>query len=121
MEVIGRQLEGEAAVESRYRLAHPHNFGPYNFESAQVGIYISNLDGEILHCNEAFAQLLGCASPQELIGQQAETCYLSPNDREEFIARLRIQGRLINFEVRLRRKDGSPVWGLENASLRPAE
>ena len=65
MEVIGRQLEGEAAVESRYRLAHPHNFGPYNFESAQVGIYISNLDGEILDCNEAFARLLGCASPQE--------------------------------------------------------
>src|SRR5437879_7723107 len=47
MEVIGRQVEGEDALEIRYRLAHPHDFGPYNvgrynFESAHVGSYLSN-------------------------------------------------------------------------------
>ncbi|HSP05806.1 MAG TPA: EAL domain-containing protein, partial [Acidobacteriota bacterium] len=39
--------------------------------------------------------------------------------REYYLFRIREQKAVTNFEQRLRRKDGSPVWVLENVSLLP--
>ena len=50
-------------------------------------------------------------------GDRREAIFEDDADREKFIAQLREQGTLINAEWCLRRKDGSPVWILENSSL----
>ena len=41
----------------------------------------------------------------------------NPAGRSGFISRLQERGSLSNFEQCLKRRDGSPVWVLENATL----
>jgi|GEM_PF-6852338 len=108
---ITEQKRAEEALresEERYRLL---------FERNLAGVYRTALDGRVLDCNEAFARILGYHSPEEVLDRRATEFYFDAADREKFIARLREEGALIAFEWRLRRKDGSPVWVLENSSL----
>ena len=100
------------ASEARYRLLFDRNL---------AGVYRSTLDGKILECNDAFARTYGYASRRELEGRDAHELYPSPSVREAFIARLRETGQLVNGELAGRRKDGSPIWTLENVSLVDAE
>jgi PAS domain S-box-containing protein len=94
--------------EERYRLLFQRNL---------AGVYRASLDGQILDCNEACARIFGFATAAELKSRPAEELYLHPGARLEFTARLRELGLLTNFENCLRRKDGTPVWVLENAAL----
>jgi len=91
------------------------------FERNLAGTFRSTLDGTILQCNESFARILGCASREEALAREARDFYFHPTDREAFLARLREQKTLTNLEKCLRRRDGSPVWLLENISLVEAE
>jgi len=108
---ISERRRSEQALrdsESRYRLL---------FERNLAGVYRSTLDGRILDCNEAFARAFGYASREEILAQQATSLYVEAGGRDAFIARLREKGSVANLEFCMRRKDGSPVWMLENASL----
>lgn len=96
------------ASEERYRLL---------FERNLAGVYRTTLSGEILDCNEALARIMGYDSPADLMGRPAGDQYFRAIDRERFLRRLKKHGTVTNWEVRLRRKDGSPVWVLENATL----
>jgi PAS domain S-box-containing protein len=96
----------------RYRLLFEHNL---------AGVYRATVDGEVLDCNASFARILGYSSPDEVRRRRTSDFYLTPADREAHLARLRELGSLTNFELCLRRKDGRPVWVLENASLLPSE
>jgi len=94
--------------EVRYRLLFQRNL---------AGVYRASLDGQILDCNEACARIFGFSTAAELKSRQAGELYLHPEARLEFTTRLRELGLLTNFENCLRRKDGTPVWVLENATL----
>ena len=84
------------------------------FESSVVGFYRTTLDGQLLDCNPAFVRILGYASREELLACHALDFYFSPTDRHDFLEQCRSLGSLTNFASRLRRKDGSSVWVLEN-------
>ena len=99
------QLESS---ESRYRLL---------FERSLAGVYRSTLDGRILDVNEACFRIFGYASREEHLAANASEVWLSPSEREAFVAQLLEQKSLTNFEGRYRRKDGTPVWVLENVML----
>jgi len=103
-----RAEEALRASEQRYRLL---------FERTLAGVYRSTLDGRILDCNESYARIFGYDSPEEILALRASEFYFDAADRETFIVQLREQGTLTNSEWCLRRKDNSPVWVLENASL----
>jgi len=94
--------------EERYRLLFQRNL---------AGVYRSSLAGKILDCNEAFSRILGYAQPGDLIGRDAAELYATPAARGGFTARLQERGSVTAFEHCLRRKDGAPVWVLENATL----
>ena len=100
--------ESLKASENRYRML---------FERNLAGVYRSGPNGEIQECNEAFARIFGYESSQEVVSLTVRDFYFDPADRESFTARLREQGTLADLELCLKRKDGSPVWVLENASL----
>jgi len=85
------------------------------FESSVVGFYRTTLDGQVLDCNPAFVRIMGYASREELLACHASEFYFSPIDRQDFLEQCRSLGSLTNFASRLRRKDGSSVWVLENA------
>ncbi|MGO8814364.1 MAG: response regulator [Terriglobia bacterium] len=109
-DITERQRAEEALQESeeRYRLLFQRNL---------AGVYRSNLAGQILDCNEACARIFGYPDPSELLRQNAVESYASPTARSAFISALQDCGSLSNFEHCLKRKDGSEVWVLENATL----
>jgi len=84
------------------------------FESSVVGFYRTTLDGQVLDCNPAFVRIMGYASREELLACHALDFYFSPTDRQDFLEQYRSLGSLTNFASRLRRKDGSAVWVMEN-------
>ena len=100
-------LELESA-EQRYRLL---------FERSQAGIIRTTLDGSILDCNQSCARILGYASREELMVSPKADHYFDPEDRNTFVAKLKKEKSLTNYERCLRRKDGSPVWLLASAHL----
>jgi PAS domain S-box-containing protein len=87
------------------------------FENTLAGVVHSRADGQILDCNDAHARLLGYSSREELVGGSAWNFYLSRADREALLTQLQSQPALPNVELRLRRRDGRPLWVLGNVSL----
>ena len=93
--------------EERYRLL---------FERNLAGVFRSTLDGRILEVNEALARIFGYER-DELLKQTSYTLYFNAEERHRIMARLREQHTLSNVELRMKRRDGSPVWVLENMNL----
>ncbi|MFH1419202.1 MAG: PAS domain S-box protein [Planctomycetota bacterium] len=111
----GDSQQAELALcegKRHYRLIFEHNL---------AGIYRTTPDGAILDCNEAMARMFGYASRAELMSARAPDLYCESADRTAFIDRLRKDGVLTNFELRMRRRDGSAIDILENAQLIPNE
>ncbi len=79
-----------------------------------AGFYRTAPDGRVLACNNTFARMLGYASQEEVLGCQAQQFYFSVEEREQILKDLQREGSLVNSELRLRRKDGSPIWVFEN-------
>ena len=94
--------------EERYRLL---------FETNLAGVYRTTRGGRSLHCNQALANMLGYNSPQEVLAHPVLDFYFTDQERLKFLGELNKAGGLSNFEMRLRRKDGTPLWAL--ASVNP--
>jgi PAS domain S-box-containing protein len=75
----------------------------------------------MLECNRAFAQMMGYASPAEVLAQPAVAFHEDARAREAFLEQLRREGSLVNHEMKLRRKDGTDLWVIENVSVLRAE
>ncbi len=103
-----RMEAGLRESEERYRLL---------FERNLAGVYRSTVDGRLLECNRAFARMMGYGSPAEAMAQPAGAFHGLAAARQEFLARLRREGSLVNYESEGRRKDGTSVWLIENVSL----
>jgi diguanylate cyclase (GGDEF)-like protein/PAS domain S-box-containing protein len=104
-----RQIEEALKVsEKRYRAL---------FERNLAGVYRSTTDGRLLDCNESFARIFGYASREEVLRQDAWNFYVKPGDREAALAKLVERQSLTNYELCMRRKDGSQVWVLQNENL----
>ncbi|WP_051670366.1 PAS domain-containing hybrid sensor histidine kinase/response regulator [Bryobacter aggregatus] len=102
-----RQSEALQASERRYRSL---------FENVAEGVYRSSEEGKILDANPALVSMLGYDSIEELRRVSIGTdLYFDPADRLPEIYRLRRDGVVNNFELRLKRKDGSSLTVLENA------
>ncbi|HEX6099392.1 MAG TPA: PAS domain S-box protein [Thermoanaerobaculia bacterium] len=106
---LGRDVTERKASEARYRLL---------FERNLAGVYRSTPDGTILDCNDACARLFGYASREEFLGANANDFYFDDRERDRIVQMLREQKQSTNLELRLRRRDGSTVWVLENVTLR---
>ena len=87
------------------------------FERNLAGVYRSREDGLLLECNDAFARIFGYVSRKEALGHSAVELHRSPESRAVFLAGLKEKGVLTNYEFQGRRKDGSLIWMLTNASL----
>jgi PAS domain S-box-containing protein len=95
--------QGEAVLresEARYRAL---------FETTPNGIAMTDLDGKMLLCNQQAASLVGYESPEEMVGINALDL-IAKSDQQ--LANLNAQktvneGRVINAEYNLLRRDGS--------------
>ncbi len=72
--------------------------------------YRSNLAGNLVLASRSLSTLLGYNDLAECIGKPiAGTFYMNPADRTEFVDRVLRQGSVTDYELCLKRKDGSPV------------
>ncbi|MFW9261400.1 PAS domain S-box protein [Nostoc sp. CALU 546] len=93
------------------------------FENSQVGIFRTcQKDGLIIDANQRGAEILGFSSAADLIGKYFTTdLYVNPGDRTRMLAELEKDGEVRNFEIALRRLDGSVVWLLLSLRLNAEE
>ncbi|HUN87258.1 MAG TPA: ATP-binding protein [Terriglobales bacterium] len=104
---IIRDTTARRAAEERYRTL---------FEQVQEGVFISTPDGRVVDCNDTFVQLLGYDSRDDVLSRDiAQSFYADPADRNIFLQRMAKEGMVRNFEVKLRRRDGSAIIVLENS------
>jgi diguanylate cyclase (GGDEF)-like protein/PAS domain S-box-containing protein len=88
------------------------------FENAVEGIYQTSPDGSYLSFNPALANIYGYQSAVDLmegISDIEKQLYVDPGKRDEFVILMSEQGRVINFEAQVYRKDGEVIWISENA------
>ena len=103
-----RAFRERQASEERYRLLFDRNV---------AGVFRTTLDGRILDCNDAFVHTLGYDSRDEVLRLSAWDLYHQRSDREQ-VLRLLDQSRVLTqLRVALRRKDGSSLLSVVNASL----
>jgi diguanylate cyclase (GGDEF)-like protein/PAS domain S-box-containing protein len=86
-------------------------------DNALVGIYRTNLKGDILYVNEALLRMLEFDSREEMMSVSALRTYKNPNDREILIEALKKKGRISNFEIELLTKKGKSKAVILNATL----
>jgi PAS domain S-box-containing protein len=104
---IIRDTTARRAAEERYRTL---------FEQVQEGVFVSTPDGRVVDCNDAFVHLLGYESRDQVLARDiAQSFYAHPSDRNVFLHKMAKHGAVKNFEVNLKRKDGSTVTVLENS------
>ncbi|MCK6534718.1 MAG: ATP-binding protein [Polyangiaceae bacterium] len=80
-----------------------------------VGVYRTTPDGAFLYANAELARLLGFGSVAELMAVSTRDLYADPADRSRWQALIATEGRVTDFEVQKRRKDGTPLWLRDNA------
>ncbi|OGP69499.1 MAG: hypothetical protein A2Y80_06060 [Deltaproteobacteria bacterium RBG_13_58_19] len=96
--------------EERYRVL---------IQNLPVGIYRNTPEpaGRFILANPAMARMFGCNSIEEFLELPVADLYAEPADRQAFSHKLVSQGQVCGEELRLKKKDGTPLWGAVTANL----
>ena len=105
-DLTDRNVAAEAvrAGERRYREL---------FEDIPVGLYRSTPAGELVDVNPAMTAMLGYPDRASLLSTPAIDLYVDPADRDRWAAEMTHSGFVRNFDIRMRRRDGSVIWARE--------
>lgn len=90
------------------------------FDQRLVGVYRSDpaRGGKIVACNQAIADMFGFDSPEQMVGVRADAFYRGgTEDREAAMDELRDEGVLVEYDLALRKRDGSPIWVVAHSRL----
>jgi PAS domain S-box-containing protein len=80
------------------------------FEHVACGVFISSKEGKFLTANHALLDMLGYDSQDEFLKIDiSKDLYVRPGDREKFKEMIEHEGRVIDYEVEFKRKDGRTV------------
>src|SRR5512142_2796613 len=84
-----------------------------------VGLYrrTAGEDGRFLTANRTMARLLGYDSVEEFLNLKAADFYVDPADLRNFCERLQAEEQVAGLELRLKRRDGTVMWGSFTATL----
>jgi len=112
-----KMLKAESEIEARRKVeaALRESETRYRriFETSVVGFFQSTPGGRFIIVNPAFAQMLGYASPEDLVASITDIAtqyYADPEDRRHYQELLEKQGYVENFEFMAQRRDGSRIW-----------
>ena len=102
-----RDTTDRRSAEERYRLL---------FEQVQQGVFVATPEGKLLDCNDAFVQMLGYETREELMALNInKEVYVSTEQRDAFRKEIDAHNFVRNFEVTLRRKDGAQLTASESS------
>jgi PAS domain S-box-containing protein len=104
---VVRDITARRSAEEKYRLL---------FEQVQEGVYVATPDGRLVDCNDAFMHMLGYSSRSELmvLNLDNEVC-VDARQREAFRREIESNNYVRNFEITMRRKDGTLLLAVESS------
>jgi len=87
-------------------------------ENVNVGIYRNTADvtGQFIETNPAMCRIFGYDSPEELKQFSVAELYQNSDDRKTFIKKITQNGLVKDEELRLKKKDGTPIIASVTAS-----
>lgn len=80
------------------------------FESVPIGLYRSDVAGDLLEVNTTCARLLGFSDPSAMVAEGLDNLYLSTEDLNRWWSTLEKEGTVQNYEMQMRRRDGKVIW-----------
>ncbi|MFX1572605.1 MAG: PAS domain S-box protein [Promethearchaeota archaeon] len=89
-------------------------------ESFPVGISITTPAGETIECNSEAFKIFGYNSKIDFLKVPVLNHYCNPEDRTKFLT-LAESGTLNDFEVKLKKKDGSIFWASISSTIQQLE
>ena len=105
---VVERTEALAASEKRYRGL---------FDDSRDAIFVSSAEGTITDCNQAALQLFGFTK-ESALGSDIGDRFVDPAERDQFREEVSKTGSVTDFEVRLTREDGTPIYCLITATRR---
>ena len=107
-----RELGKEVSLRQRAETALKESEAKYRsiVENMQDVFYRSDREGRLILASPSGVKLLGYESLKEILGRKIKSLYADPEDRDQFLQAIREnRGKITNYEVVLKRKDGSRV------------
>jgi len=100
-------------------IPEPGDIGESNafFKRMPVAFYRSGLNGALIAANPALATLLGYETVEDLKSHIAtvESVYVNPERRRRWIDDIGATGVVYDFDIELRRPDGTTIWARDSA------
>jgi PAS domain S-box-containing protein len=104
---VVRDVTERRTAEQKYRSL---------FEQVREGVFVATAQGVLLDCNDAFVRMLGYSSREDLLGRNVDAeFYASTEQRKIFRREVEEHNFVRDFEVSLRRKDGSALTAVESS------
>ncbi len=89
------------------------------FQHMGTGVFVSSKEGKFLNANQALLDMLGYDSKEEFLNIDiSNDLYMRPEDRKKFRNMIERDGRVVDYEVEFKRKDGSPIPILLTGNVR---
>ncbi|MBF0230508.1 MAG: PAS domain S-box protein [Desulfamplus sp.] len=89
------------------------------FDHVGCGVFISSKKGKFLDVNPAFLKMLGYTKKDNFLSMDIATdLYLTPEDRKKFMETVEKHGRVVDYEVEWRRRDGHLIQVLVTSHVR---
>jgi PAS domain S-box-containing protein len=109
-ELNHRKLAEESLKESEesYRVL---------FENNLAGVFNATIEGKVIKCNQAFLEILGYRTIEELLLIPLPDHYTNEEDRTKIISIVLEKKAVRNYELNLRKKNGDKIWVLANIGL----
>ena len=87
-------------------------------DNIQDAYYRADREGNLVMASPSITTLLGYPTLREIIGQNiAEKFYLHPKEREVLLSTLTREKKVTDYEITLKKKDGTPVIVSTNSHL----
>lgn len=109
---LREEMTERRRAERRYRLL---------FERNLAGVYIAQIDGTIISCNDSTARMLGYESADNLLHKNGAITYFDADAHQQVMEQLLAKGSAVNHEARLLRRDGDVIWVLETLTASTTE